>query len=150
MKLQTRFVAVALAVAVMALAGQAEAQEGAIKHRQSIMKAVGGHMGAMAAILKGHVAFTDDLKGHAHAMAELAKIATRVFPEGSGSGKTRAKAEIWSKPDEFKKAVDTFVNESAKLARVADSGDADAFKAQFRTMGKMACGGCHKPFRKKK
>jgi len=76
-------------------------EEGAIKHRQAVMKAVGGHMGAMAAILKKQVPFTKDLGVHASAMAELAKIAVRIFPEGSDFGDTRAKEDIWAKPKEF-------------------------------------------------
>ncbi|MBT3306197.1 MAG: cytochrome c [Alphaproteobacteria bacterium] len=125
-------------------------EEGAIKHRQSVMKAVGGHMGAMAAILKGQVPFTKDLKGHAHAMAELAKIAARVFPEGSDFGETRAKEDVWSKPKEFAKVVQAFITESAKLAKVSEGGDMAAFGAQFKAMGKNACGACHKAFREKK
>ena len=45
----------------------APAGEGAIKYRQSVMKAVGGHMGAMATILKGQGGNKADLKAHAHA-----------------------------------------------------------------------------------
>ncbi len=125
-------------------------EDGAIKHRQAVMKAVGGHMGAMAAIVKKQVPFTKDLSGHAHAMAELAKIAARVFPEGSNFGETRAKEEIWSQPKEFAKVVEAFIVESDKLAKVAKSADIAAFRAQFKAMGKNACGACHKKFREKK
>ena len=104
-------------------------EDGAIKHRQSVMKAVGGHMGAMA---------------------DLAKIAARVFPEGSDFGETRAKEESWSKPKEFAKVIQVFITESGKLAKVAGNGDVNAFIAQFQVMGKNACGACHKQFREKK
>ncbi|NQV82698.1 MAG: cytochrome c [Rhodospirillales bacterium] len=124
-------------------------EEGPIKHRQSVMKAVGGHMGAMAAILKGQVPFKGDLKAHANAMAALAKIAARAFPEGSDFGETRAKADIWSKPKEFATVVQAFITESAKLAKVAEGGDMAAFGAQFKAMGENACGACHKAFREK-
>ncbi len=125
-------------------------EEGIIKHRQAVMKAVGGHMGAMGAILKGKVKFTGDLKTHARAMADLAVIAERVFPEGSDFGETRALPEIWDKPKEFKKVVDAFKTESAKLAKIAGGGDVKAFGDQFKAMGKNACGACHKAFREKK
>ena len=125
-------------------------EEGAIKHRKAVMKAVGGHMGAMAAIVKKQVPFTKDLAGHAHAMAELAKITARVFPEGSDFGETRALEDIWTKPKEFAEVVDAFIVESDKLAKVAKSGDVAAFGAQFKAMGKNACGACHKKFREKK
>ena len=142
------------AILSLALAGlialPALAQEGAIKYRQSVMKAVGGHMGAMAAILKKQVPFKKDLQVHANAMADLAKIAARVFPEGSDFGETRAKEEIWSKPKEFAKVIQVFITESGKLAKVAGNGDVNAFIAQFQVMGKNACGACHKQFREKK
>jgi len=125
-------------------------EEGIIKHRQAVMKAVGGHMGAMAAILKGQVKFTGDLKVHARAMADLAQIAARVFPEGSDFGETRALPEIWAKPKEFQKVVEAFKTESAKLAKVADGGDMTAFGDQFKALGKNACSVCHKAFREKK
>ncbi len=150
--------AAALAVAAIVLfappaaapATAQEEEEGIIKHRQAVMSAVGGHMGAMAAILKGKVKFTGDLKTHARAMADLAKIAARVFPEGSDFGETRALPKIWDKPKEFKKVLDAFGAESAKLAKIADGGDVKAFGDQFKALGKNACATCHKAFREKK
>ena len=138
-------------VAIVLFVPPAPAQEeGIIKHRQAVMKAVGGHMGAMAAILKGQVKFTGDLKTHARAMADLAGIAARVFPEGSDFGDTRAKEEIWAKPKEFQKRLAAFKAESAKLTKIADRGDVKAFLDQFKALGKNAYGTCHKAFRKKK
>ncbi len=124
-------------------------EEGAIKYRQAVMKAIGGHFGAMAGILKGQVKFPGDLKVHARAVADLAKVAAHIFPEGSDFGKTRAKEEIWSKPEEFKKVLMAFQDESAKLAKVAGGGDVKAFGEQFKALGKKACGTCHKTFREK-
>ena len=143
--------AATLAVAaIMLFVPPAAAQEeGIIKHRQAVMKAVGGHMGAMAAILKGKVKFTGDLKTHARAMADLAGIAARVFPEGSDFGDTRALEDIWKKPKEFQKVLEAFKAESAKLVKIADGGDVKAFTDQFKALGKNACGTCHKAFREK-
>ena len=128
------------------------AGEGAIKYRQSVMKAVGGHTAAIATILKGLGGNKADLKGHAHALAELAKIAQNVFPDDSTllDGVTRAKDDIWDKPDEFKAVLNAFETESAKLAKIAQTADADAFGAQFTALGKKACATCHKNFREKK
>ncbi len=121
---------------------------GAIKYRQSVMKAVGGHMGAMNAILKGLVPHTDDLAGHAHAMAELSKISSKVFPKGSGAGKTRTKAEVWDRPDDFTKAVAAFQAAAADLAKTATSNP-KAAGSKFQALGK-SCKGCHDTFRAKK
>ena len=49
----------------------ASAQEGAIKYRQSVMKAVGAHYSAMDSILKGKGGQIRDLKVHAKALAAL-------------------------------------------------------------------------------
>ncbi len=78
--------------------------KGERSYRQGVMKAVGGQMSSMAAILRGGV-HMDNLKLHAGAMADLASIVPNVFPEGSGEGKTEALPAIWEKPAEFKEAV---------------------------------------------
>ena len=74
------------AILSLALAGlialPALAQEGAIKYRQSVMKAVGGHMAAMGAILKGTGGQARDLKVHADAMAALATVAANAAANG--------------------------------------------------------------------
>lgn len=139
-----------IAAAAIGMAGPAGADtDGDIKYRQSVMRAVGGHMGAMVTIVKGQGGSKSDLAGHAHALAELSKIAGTIFPEGSDFGETRALPDIWEKPAEFKQAVTAFQTEAAKLAQVAKGGDMSAFAAQIKNLG-GACGGCHKKFREKK
>ncbi len=70
-----------------ALPAQAQAQEeGAIKYRKAVMKAVGGHMGAMAGIVKGKVKGSKkEMEVLSHAMRDLARITPLIFPEGAGS-----------------------------------------------------------------
>ena len=114
------------------------------------MKAVGGYMAAMGAILKGTGGQARDLKVHADAMAALATVAANAFPEGSDFGMTRAKEVIWENPVEFKKVVQVFIDESAKLAKITASGKFKAAAAQFLHLGKNACATCHKKFREKK
>ena len=58
--------------------------------------------------------------------------------------------DIWKKPKEFKKILDAFKTESAKLVKIADGGDVKAFGDQFKALGKNVCGTCHKAFREKK
>ena len=50
---------------------------------------------------------------------------------------------------DFNKALSAFQAASAKLLEAANSGDKAAVGAALGGVGK-ACGGCHKPFRKKK
>ncbi|HEY4368140.1 MAG TPA: cytochrome c [Steroidobacteraceae bacterium] len=71
------------------------------------------------------------------------------FPAGSGpeSGhKTRAKADIWAKPQDFEAAQKRFGAQGPKLLAAANSGDANAVKAQFEETAK-ACKNCHDTFR---
>ena len=70
------------------------------------------------------------------------------FPAGSGpeAGKTQAKAEIWSKPAEFKTAITNFAAAAPKLQAAANSGDVAAIKTAFADTGKT-CKGCHETFR---
>lgn len=71
------------------------------------------------------------------------------FPAGSGpegNPKTRAKAEIWSKPQEFEKAQKLFASEATKLTSAVAASDLAAVRAQFGETGK-ACKNCHDSFR---
>ena len=135
-------------VAVVLAAGAAAADEGMITYRQSVMKANAGHLTAVVTIIKGQVPFTDDLKVHTHALAELAIIAGHVFPEGSGTGETRALPAIWEKPEDFKKAYEAYQTAAANLAKTAET-DPKAVPAAVGELGK-ACKACHDNFQKKK
>ncbi len=126
--------------------------EASAKYRQAVMKAIGGHTGAIAAVAKGQVDHGDHVVHHAVSLAEMGAITADLFPEGSGPddyADTGVLNDVWSKPDEFKAAVTAFRDQSAKLAEVAKGGDMKATMAEFQNLGKT-CGGCHKPFRKKK
>jgi cytochrome c556 len=73
----------------------------------------------------------------------------QIFPEGSGTGETRAKPDIWQKRSQFEQAALTLQQESAKLVEVAQGGDMKEITVQYLAVAK-ACKGCHKPFRKRK
>ena len=140
-----------VAVVALGAAGTTLANdEGAMKHRQSVMKAVGGHMGAMTGIVKNEVGFKEDLKSHAMAMQDLAKISAKAFPKGSNVGQSAALPAIWEKPDDFSKTVVAFQAEAAKLVDAANKGDMQAFAAQLSSMGQNGCKPCHDGFRQKK
>ena len=137
------------AVLGVGLVGTALADGAAdIKYRQNHMKALGGHMGSLAAVIKGQAGSEKHVAGHAKAIAAIGTVMGDLYSADSAKGETRAKAEIWSKPDDFKKVVAAFADASAKLGAAAD-GDLNAVKAAFGGVGKT-CGDCHKPFRAKK
>lgn len=135
-------------------AGYAKADAGAgeIAYRKDLMKAVGGHMGAMKGIIKGTTGNKANFAAHAQGMLGLAKITGSAFPKGSGpeSGKTRALPKVWEDAAGFQKAIDAFVAESEKLVKAVESGDMKAAGAQFAALGKDACGTCHKAYRAEK
>ncbi len=71
------------------------------------------------------------------------------YPADSGPKegvKTRAKAEIWSKPQDFASAQKLFQEQAGKLNTVAAAGDVAAVRTQFGEVGK-ACKNCHDNFR---
>lgn len=138
----------AVLLAVAPAPSAADEAENAIKYRKAVMKAVGGHMGAIAAIVAGKVAHDGDLKTHADAMNGLAGMTAHVFPEGSDFGQTRAKMAVWDKPDDFKKAVSAFQTAAADMTKVAGGGDMKAAGAALKALG-GSCKGCHDTFREK-
>ena len=122
--------------------------KGIIKYRQNVMKATGGHMGAIVSILKNRLPLPSHIIDHARSIQQNSKMTLAMFPKGTGLGNTKAKSSIWGNWSKFETAVQDFERESAKLAKVADSGDMEALAKQVRATGKT-CGGCHRNFRKR-
>lgn len=132
---------------VLVFASQAYADAKAdIAYRQAVMKTVNGNMGAMVAILKGGV-HKQNFEFHARSMAELTKIVPEVFPAGSGEGKTDALPAIWQKPDEFKQAVQKFVDAADGLEAASKGGDMAKIGPAINALG-HACKNCHDNFRR--
>lgn len=137
------------------LAGQiasAGSPENEVKYRKSVMKAIGGHTGAIGAVVKGQVSYGAHVASHARGIKDMSLLIGDVFPANSGPDSfkdTRALAKIWAEPAKFKEAVTAFQQAAAKFADIAEGGDSAAIAAGFGDLGK-SCGGCHKPFRAEK
>ena len=71
------------------------------------------------------------------------------FPKGSDTGKTKAKAVIWEKFDEFSKNPAKLKTAASELAAAAKAKDDAAITAKVKALGDV-CGGCHKAFRAEK
>lgn len=123
--------------------------EDAIKYRKAALSVVGTHFGRLGAMAQGKVPFDAKVASdNADIVASMAKLPWHAFVEGSDTGDTKAKAEIWKQSTKFKEAADKLQAESTKLAAAAHSSKEDAFKAAFSaTAG--TCKSCHDDFRSK-
>lgn len=128
---------------------RAQEDEALVKYRQMIMKTLGVNMGAIGAILKNKLPFTQNIATHAKALQAASTLAEGAFEKKITEGKTDAKPEIWQQWEKFAAAAKQLGEESGTLAEIAQSGDGDAIGAQVKKVGE-ACGACHKPFRKPK
>ena len=122
--------------------------KGIIKYRKNVMESTAGHMGAIVDILKNDLPLQAHILDHARSIQQNSKMTLAMFPKGTGLGNTKAKSAIWGNWSKFESAVQDFERESAKLVKVAESGDMDALAKQVRATGKT-CGGCHRNFRKR-
>jgi cytochrome c556 len=78
----------------------------------------------------------------------LAPKVLSLFPAGTGPdvGKTRAKAEIWQKPEDFANKAHDFGIAANQFDVAAKSGDLAEINATFGALGK-ACKACHDLYR---
>lgn len=120
-----------------------------LQHRQKVMQSLGGHMGAIGAIMKNKLPYQKTIAVHALSLQMTSRVIEEAFEKEITAGRTDAKPDVWQDWDKFVEAAKNLGEESGKLARVAQSGDMAAIGAQVKAVGK-ACGGCHKPFRKPK
>lgn len=142
------------ALAVTAILGASIAEavntpENVTKYRQATMRAIGGHMAALATVVRGEVDFVDEVALHAEAINDMSRNLLRLFPEGSGRGavETRALPDIWQQWHDFEPIAAGLEELSADLAEAAQAGDMDAVRQRFAVLGRDGCTACHERFR---
>ena len=88
------------------------------------------------------------VRAQTSAMAVAGTKIPALFPPGTGPdvGKTRAKAEIWTKPDLFRKTSQDYLAAAQAIDAAAKSGDLNRVMALHENVDK-ACKACHDPFR---
>jgi cytochrome c556 len=126
--------------------GAAEPED-VIKYRKNMMKAIGGHTSAAAAIVQGKVDYKAHLAEHARALQVLTKDIPALFPKDSDFGDTEAKDAVWTKRADFEKAAKNARTKVEAFAKAVQGGNQQAMAASFKDMGE-GCKGCHKDFRK--
>jgi cytochrome c556 len=133
----------ALGAAAVIAAAQAPASPAA-EARHMAMEQVGDAMKTLGAIAKKQAPFDAAVvKKSATTIAEQLAEAEKHFTPGSDTGKTRAKAEIWTSRADFDQIMKDSRNAAAALAAVSDEA---AFRPALGTLG-TSCKTCHDKYR---
>lgn len=134
----------AAALTVPAADGENAEDEGAVDYRQHTMSAIGGHMQAIADIVRGKVAHTGHLPVHAGALAELAELVPSLFAAGTAGGDTLP--AVWEDAEDFQAKTAAFKEATANLVAAAQSGA--ELRSALGAVG-QACKNCHDGYRAK-
>jgi len=135
-------------VTALPAAAQFQKPEDAIKYRKAAFTVMANHFGRVAAMANGKVPFdAAAVQANAEIVATMSKLPYAGFIEGTSSGETKAKPEIWTEQDKFKAAASKMQEEVAKLNTVAKGGNIDQIKAAVGDVGK-SCKACHDNYRK--
>jgi cytochrome c556 len=134
--------------AVLGAAVSGDQAKALMDERHEGMEDIGDAFKAVNAQLKGSSPDVAAIQKDAATIATLAEKSASWFPPGTGPdvGKTRAKAEIWQKPDDFAAKDKAFHEAAVAFKAAADSGDVNAVKAAAGELGKN-CKACHDPYR---
>lgn len=99
--------------------------------------------------LKGGSPDVPRIQREAASLAGLAGQIPGWFPVGSGPDvhpRSRAKAEIWSDADGFRRAHAAYLEQVQRFRQVAQGGDVDAIRPAAGELGK-SCSNCHDKYR---
>jgi cytochrome c556 len=115
--------------------------------RQALMKSNSADAKAIKAAVEAKDYATVEVK--ARDIAGNAGKIVGLFPKGSDTGKTKATAAIWDKPDDFAKNAKSLSKAASELADAAKAKDDAAIAVKVKALGDV-CGNCHKTFRAEK
>ncbi|GAB2711640.1 c-type cytochrome [Halomonas garicola] len=144
--------AVCAALLTASVTASAAEPEDAIHYRQSALGVMGWHFGPIADMAKGDIEYDgDEFARRAQNVANLASMPWEGFVDGSyqddGHGvDTDALAKIADNPDDFEQKQQDLIDESQKLATVAEDKDFQTSRAQLSKVGKT-CKNCHDDYR---
>jgi cytochrome c556 len=145
------FLISAVISATFAFGASAQAKpEKSIEYRQGVYKVIGWNFGPMAGMMKGEIPYDKEaFAKRAAIVAQMGPLAIEGFGPGTDKGaKTEAKAEIWTKMDDFKTKMTKMNEETVKLAAIAKTGSLDEIKKQFGATG-ASCKACHDDYKNK-
>ena len=151
MNLRRTFFTLLAGFFLMSVVPQVFGQDDVIKERKKLMRSNNKQTKAIkkAAAAKDFGAVEASAK---LVVANMDKLLD-LFPKGSTSKKSRAKAEIWDKWDEFTQNRDKLKQVAQALAKAAAAKDETEVSLQAKNFGGRwsgSCGNCHKTFYKRK
>lgn len=120
-----------------------------IKAREGHYKEIGKAMKGIGDELKKGAPDVKIIQANAATIDRLAPQVPGWFPAGTGPEagvKTEARAEIWTKPQEFSAAAAHFATAAKQFNATAQAGDVAAIGPAMKQLG-GACKGCHDKFR---
>ena len=142
-----KFLMAAIFGATLAVSSQVFAQADVIEKRQAAMKSNAANAKAIKAAVETKDYATVEAK--AKDIMGTADRIVSLFPKGSTEGKTKAKPEIWEKPDEFAKNAKALNKAAGELVSAAKAGNDAEVGVKVKALGE-ACNTCHKEFRAEK
>lgn len=134
-----------IALCLSAAGAVHSADADAAKYRQSIMKALSGHNGAIRLIVAGKAGDPEKLAGHIDALATLAEEDGALFPAGSDLEDDEALPVIWEDPERFAEAL-ARLESAVRALQGAAGGAMEQIEAAYGELDK-SCKGCHEEFR---
>ena len=136
------------ALASLPAAAQFQKPEDAVKYRKAAFTVMGAHFGRIGAMASGKAPFdAAAAAANAEIVATMSKLPYAGFIEGTATGETRAKPEIWTERAKFDAAASKMQEEVVKLNVAAKSGNLDQIKVAFGAAG-QSCKACHDNYRK--
>ena len=125
----------------LALHSHAQDKTALQQERTATMKILARSMGQLK-----NASDTADMKIPAIAIASATNKLFNMWPDGSGGGNTRAKAQIWSDKSDFNAKFMDLKEAADELVSSVDGTDLALAKSAFISVGRT-CGTCHKIYR---
>ncbi|WP_296491569.1 cytochrome c [Rhodoferax sp.] len=118
-----------------------------VSKRQAIFKNFTKTLEPMGLVARDRQEFVRaEFVASAMALQELSSQPWPYFTADGNYPPTRAKAEVWSRPGDFKEAQDSYLASVEKLVQAAQSADLPAVRTSVQAVEK-SCKSCHDQFR---
>lgn len=118
-----------------------------VTKRQNIFKKFTKTLEPMGLVARGRQDYVKaDFVASALALQELSTQPWAYFTADGNYPPTRAKAEVWSQPNEFKQAQDNFLTAVNQLVKISASADNPSLNSAVDSVQKH-CKKCHEKFR---